>query len=215
MSLSELSIKAFLDQIDSKSPTPGGGSASALSAAIGVALVRMVGHLTIGRKRYEALNEETKTGFVSLFGEMEIIKNNLTLAIDKDTEAYNQVMAAYRLPKDDESQLFTRNKAIQKATVGAIEVPLGVAKEAYSFLLKVEPFIKYGNPNTLSDMGVGIMLVESAIEGAILNVKINLQGLEDRKLAIAYRDEVQEILEKTNILRDEILKSIHAKLALE
>ena len=214
MKLCELSINEFLDQIDSKSPTPGGGSASALAAAIGVALTRMVGHLTIGRKRFEALEQAVKDDFIGLFAEMETIKQRLVDAIDLDTEAYNAVMEAYKLPKDDESMINFRNQSIQKATIGAIEVPLNVAETAFSFLNKIGPFVRYGNPNTLSDMGVGVMMIESAIEGAILNVKINLSGLDDRGMAIGYQDRVQILLDQTNRLRDTILKSIHDKLQI-
>ncbi|NLZ61265.1 MAG: cyclodeaminase/cyclohydrolase family protein [Acholeplasmataceae bacterium] len=215
MKLSELTISKFLDKIDSKSPTPGGGSVSALAAAIGVALVRMVGHFTIGRKRFEALDESVKAEFICLFSEMESIKTQFIDAIDQDTEAYNEVMKAYKLPNDDQRTLEIRNKAIQEATIGAIEVPLDVAETAFAFLSRIAPLVSYGNPNTISDMGVGIMLVASAIEGAILNVKINLAGLEDRNLAINYQEKVHHILEQTNLLRDGLIKSIHETLKIE
>jgi formiminotetrahydrofolate cyclodeaminase len=215
MKLQELTVNEFISAVDSKSPTPGGGSVSALAATLGVALARMVGHLTIGRKRFEALDDSAKSHFTAIFNEMEIGKNQLMNAIDADTDAYNEVMAAFKLPKENEHQISFRNKAIQQATIKAIEVPLYVAKVAYSLLQKIEPIILYGNQNTISDMGVGVMMIESAIEGAILNVKINLSGLEDKELAHDYQNEDAGLLSEANQLRISILEGIHTRLNIE
>ncbi len=215
MKLTQMTLTDFVNEIDSKSPTPGGGSVSALAAAMGAALARMVGHLTIGRKRFLALGEATQSEFTTLFNEIALIKDRLLAAVDLDTAAYNGVMEAFRLPKETETEQNLRSAAIQEATVKAIEVPLAVAKESFGLLEKLGPLILHGNPNTLSDVGVGVMMLAGAIEGAALNVKINLAGLSNKQNARDYQHEVEVLLAKTILLRDTVLRDIHQQLRIE
>jgi len=215
MILSEMGLVQFVNEVDSKSPAPGGGSVSALAGALGAALFRMVGHLSIGKKKYEALDDQAKGQFTSVFIRMEALKTDLLTLIDKDTEAFNHVMDAFRMPKETEVEKVVRDANIQVATIEAIEIPFQVAQKAYSALEEASPVIKYGNPNTLSDVGVAVMMFGSAIEGAVLNIRINLSGLKDRDLALKFQKESEDILDKAMTIKRVILESIHESLKLK
>ncbi|MFA7045734.1 MAG: cyclodeaminase/cyclohydrolase family protein [Candidatus Izemoplasmatales bacterium] len=209
MGLTDLSLTAFLDEIDSNSPAPGGGSASALAGALAASLAKMVGALTIGKKKYETLAEECKLEFVSALQMMGEIKEDLHRAIDRDTEAFNQVMDAYKLPKSTEEEKAFRHQQIQKATLLAIASPEMIATAAQKGLKTMEIILKVGNRNTLSDMGVAVLLFSSALEGAILNIKINLPGLDDRPLAEAYTLKNESMLKEMEINKKRLLAEIH------
>lgn len=209
MGLTDLSLTAFLDEIDSNSPAPGGGSASALAGALAASLAKMVGALTIGKKKYETLAEECKLEFVSVLQMMGEIKEDLHRAIDRDTEAFNQVMDAYKLPKSTEEEKAFRHQQIQKATLLAIASPEMIATAAQKGLKTMEIILKVGNRNTLSDMGVAVLLFSSALEGAILNIKINLPGLDDRSLAEAYTLKNESMLKEMEINKKRLLAEIH------
>ncbi|MFA5066614.1 MAG: cyclodeaminase/cyclohydrolase family protein [Candidatus Izemoplasmatales bacterium] len=209
MGLTDLSLTAFLDEIDSNSPAPGGGSASALAGALAASLAKMVGALTIGKKKYETLAEECKLEFVSALQMMGEIKEDLHRAIDRDTEAFNQVMDAYKLPKSTEEEKAFRHQQIQKATLLAIASPEMIATAAQKGLKTMEIILKVGNKNTLSDMGVAVLLFSSALEGAILNIKINLPGLDDRSLAEAYTLKNESMLKEMEINKKRLLAEIH------
>jgi len=209
MGLTDLSLTAFLDEIDSNSPAPGGGSASALAGALAASLAKMVGALTIGKKKYETLAEECKQEFVSALQMMGEIKEDLHRAIDRDTEAFNQVMDAYKLPKSTEEEKAFRHQQIQKATLLAIASPEMIATAAQKGLKTMEIILKVGNKNTLSDMGVAVLLFSSALEGAILNIKINLPGLDDRPLAEAYTLKNESMLKEMEINKKRLLAEIH------
>jgi formiminotetrahydrofolate cyclodeaminase len=209
MGLTDLSLTAFLDEIDSNSPAPGGGSASALAGALAASLAKMVGALTIGKKKYETLAEERKLEFVSALQMMGEIKEDLHRAIDRDTEAFNQVMDAYKLPKSTEEEKAFRHQQIQKATLLAIASPEMIATAAQKGLKTMEIILKVGNKNTLSDMGVAVLLFSSALEGAILNIKINLPGLDDRPLAEAYTLKNESMLKEMEINKKRLLAEIH------
>ncbi|NLF48680.1 MAG: cyclodeaminase/cyclohydrolase family protein [Acholeplasmataceae bacterium] len=209
MGLTDLSLTAFLDEIDSNSPAPGGGSASALAGALAASLAKMVGALTIGKKKYETLAEECKLEFVSALQMMGEIKEDLHRAIDRDTEAFNQVMDAYKLPKSTEEEKAFRHQQIQKATLLAIASPEMIATAAQKGLKTMEIILKVGNKNTLSDMGVAVLLFSSALEGAILNIKINLPGLDDRPLAEAYTLKNESMLKEMEINKKRLLAEIH------
>ncbi|MDD5601577.1 MAG: cyclodeaminase/cyclohydrolase family protein [Candidatus Izemoplasmatales bacterium] len=209
MGLTDLSLTAFLDEIDSNSPAHGGGSASALAGALAASLVKMVGALTFGKKKYETLAEECKLEFVSVLQMMGEIKEDLHRAIDRDTEAFNQVMDAYKLPKSTEEEKAFRHQQIQKATLLAIASPEMIATAAQKGLKTMEIILKVGNKNTLSDMGVAVLLFSSALEGAILNIKINLPGLDDRPLAEAYTLKNESMLKEMEINKKRLLAEIH------
>lgn len=212
MGLTDLTVTSFLGEIDSPSPAPGGGSASALAGAIGCCLARMVGHLTMGKKKYEALGDEAKSTFLSAMVQMETLKQQLTSAVDRDTEAFNQVMRAFRMPKGTNEEKALRDQKIQEATLEAIHSPEDMANKAMNGLRLMDTVLRYGNGNTLSDIGVAVLLLSSAVEGAILNIKINLPGLADRDLAERYALHIGKQLKDMTVLKESLMTEIHDRL---
>lgn len=205
-------VQEFLDQVDSKSPAPGGGSVSAISALLGVGLARMVGHITIGRKAFKALDSNQQETFLSAFEELGLIQKQLSPLVDKDTEAFNAIMAAYTLPKDTEVQQAQRNEAIQQATIQAIDVPLLVASLSHQALQVMGPIEAYGNKNALSDVGVAVLELNTAVRGALMNVQINIAGLQDKDLQQMYQQQVIEIKRSSYDLVGSLLTSVDQRL---
>ncbi|OPJ56507.1 cyclodeaminase/cyclohydrolase family protein [Alkalithermobacter paradoxus] len=213
MNLVDLTIRNFSDEVDSSSPAPGGGSVSALASNLGVSLARMMGNLSFGKKKYEALEEDIKEEFKSRFDKLGQIRDEFLNLVDEDTKSFNEVMKAFKLPKETEEEKSLRKEAIQSATIGSIEVPLKTAKLSLESLKCMEYFIDYGNQNAVTDLGVGSLLVYTGLEGAILNVKINLSGLDDASLADKLRTECEQIMSEGKQIKDSLLEKVHNKLA--
>lgn len=199
MSFLHQTIEEFLAQVDSKSATPGGGSVSALSATLGISLARMMGQVTIGRKVFRNLPNEQQEEFMQAFEDLGILKEQVTPLIDKDSEAFNAIMNAYKLPKETEQERQQRNEAIQQATIGAIEVPIQVSTLAFQALELLPPMLAYGNKNASSDVKVAALELQTAILGGFLNVEINLSGLSDNTLIEHYQSQVDTLRTNTEI----------------
>ena len=212
MKLIDLNLVEFNNEIDSRSPAPGGGSVSALAGSIGVSLSRMVGHLTVGKKKFKALDEDIQNKFNRIEEEFIHIKAELTLLIDKDTEAFNLIMSGFKLPKETDEQKQYRKQRILEGTIEAIKVPFVVARLSLRALRNMDYILKYGNKNTLSDIGVSTLMLYTGLEGAILNVKINIPGLDDPKMSKMYSDSVAQMLEEGKTIKDTILNQIHNSL---
>jgi len=212
MKLIDCQVKEFLDAVDSKAPAPGGGSVSALVSALGVCLLRMVGHLTIGKKKYLALPENDQKAFMDEFERLENLRQQLEEEIDKDTIAFNKVMAAYKLSKETEEEIDIRKKAIEKATLEAIETPYQAAVTATSAFANMDILVRLGNKNAISDLGVAILLLASGIEGALFNVRINLPVLTDEKIRNKYTEECDKIQAYVNAQKTFYLGKIYDKL---
>ncbi|MBK7878970.1 MAG: glutamate formimidoyltransferase [Saprospiraceae bacterium] len=186
--LASLSLKKFAEETASDSPAPGGGSVSAYAATMGASLATMVANLTAHKKGYE-----DKLSYFSEIASkgMQLSKELLEL-VDEDTAAFNMIMEAFRLPKVTPEDKKARKKAIKKATIVAIEVPLKTIKLASLAMPLAKAMVENGNPNSISDAGVGALCLEAAIKGAALNVKINASGLEDQDLKKKYFEEADE-----------------------
>ncbi|MEK7248833.1 MAG: cyclodeaminase/cyclohydrolase family protein, partial [Bacteroidota bacterium] len=169
------SLNGFLDELASSSPAPGGGSVAALAGALGAALTSMVCNLTIGKKKYAGVEEDMK----KILKESEELRARFTLLIDQDADAFNKVMEAFSLPKDDESQQALRDAAITAATKEATMVPLEVMKHCIDALALAQNIAANGNKNSVSDAGVSALMLHAACESAALNVRINLNALSD------------------------------------
>jgi len=215
MKLIDLTVKDFIDEIDSKSPAPGGGSVAALVSTMGVALARMVGHLTIGKKKYLAYTPEIQMEFLDVQKELGLVKDTLASFVDKDTDAFNLIMKAYQMPKTNKEEIEKRNEKIQQGTIEAIAVPLEVASLSVAALHQFPFLIKYGNKQTISDLGVAIMTLAVGVEGACMNVLINLPGLNDNIAIKQYKNQVNDLLETVHALRDELLNLIYQILNIE
>ena len=187
--LSNLKITKFLEKTAEGTAVPGGGSIAALNAAISASLSEMVAHLTIGKKGYEAVEKEMKaiTATASKF------RKKLIKDIDKDATAYNAVMKAFKMPKNTEKQQNRRVKAIQAGLKNASLVPLGVARDALDIMDLIAKVIRKGNKNAVTDGAVAALTARAAILGALYNVKINLNFIEDHKFLKALTKEVKRI----------------------
>lgn len=176
-SLTDLTVKGLLDVTAGKDPVPGGGSISALSGSIAAALTEMVAGLTIGKKKYAEVEEQMK----QLVERVQQIRQQLILDIDRDSEAYNVVFAAFQMPKDTDEQKAARSAQIQEATKIAANVPMEVAHRVYSLLSDIEEVVSNGNQNAVTDGCVAMMSARNAIIGALFNVRINLTSIKDEQ----------------------------------
>ena len=212
MKLIDMSVADFTNEVDSNSPAPGGGSVSALASDIGVSLARMMAHLSFEKKKFEQLDEKTKEEFKARFDKLGEIRKELSTLVDKDTESFNEFMKAVKMPKETEEQNKLRAKAIQEATIFSIEVPYKTASLSLEALRLLDFLIKNGNQNAITDIGVGTLMLSAGMEGAILNVKVNLVQIKDKQIYDKYRDGCKEILSEGNEIKDNIISNIHKQL---
>ena len=185
MELKNLSITDFMAKTASMDPVPGGGSVSALCGALAGALAEMVTGLTIGRKKYADAEEEMR----QIAPRMAAAKDAFLDFIDKDAAAYDEVFAAFKMPKETDEEKAVRAEAIQKSTLHAAMVPLEVAKRAVAIMDDIHAVALRGNQNAVTDSCVAMMCARTATFGAILNVMINLQGLNDQDTVVRLTDE--------------------------
>ncbi|MEA3436257.1 MAG: cyclodeaminase/cyclohydrolase family protein [Thermodesulfobacteriota bacterium] len=189
MKLADLSIKEFLAKTASDSPVPGGGSVAALSAAIAAGLAEMVANLTIGKKGYEATEEQMK----DIAKNAVNYRNKLIKYIDRDSDAYNDVLSAFKLSKGNEQEQNIRKQTIQKALKNASMVPLEVAKDAFKIIELAEEVVKHGNKNAVTDGAVAVMMARTAVLSALYNVKINLSSIKDMDFVDKIRKDVTSL----------------------
>lgn len=209
--LTKKTVSAFLDELASSSPAPGGGSVAALSGALGAALTTMVCNLTIGKKKYAEVEAEMKT----VREAAENLRMKFTELIDKDTLAFNKVMEAYSLPKDNDDQKALRTVAINEATKEATLVPLEVMKHCIDAIALAQQVAAMGNVNSVSDAGVSALMLHAACEGAALNVRINLNSLSDTDFVGWKDDEVESLLKTSKMMLQETMEMVDSKLKVE
>ncbi len=177
--LVDLTCTAFADETASESPAPGGGSISAYMGALGAALAAMVANLSSHKAGWDDRWEEFSDWAVKA----QQIKEDLLALVDEDTESFNRVMAAFGLPKGTDEEKAARSAAIQEATRYATEVPFRTMQRAFDAFEVIRAMAEVGNPNSVTDAGVGALCARSAVIGAFLNVKINAAGLKDKEFA--------------------------------
>jgi formiminotetrahydrofolate cyclodeaminase len=199
--LTDLKISDFLEQTASGTPVPGGGSVSALSAALGAGLAEMVANLTVGKKGYEAVEGEMQ----DISEAARNLRQKLTAAVEKDSSAYNAVLAAFKLPKTTDEEAKQRSQAIQEAMKNAALVPMGVAFDALEVMDLAERVIRSGNRNAVSDGAVGVMMARTAVLGAIFNVKINLASVKDKGFVEEMMREAEKMESRVREREKEIL----------
>jgi len=207
--LVDLTIREFADETASESPAPGGGSISAYMAALGASLGTMVANLSANKRGWD-----DKIGFFSQQAETgQALKDKLLKLVDEDTHAFNQIIEAVRLPKGTEAEKKARKDAMNKATKNAINVPFSIMEtglECYDFL---EIMAKDGNPNSISDAGVGALACRAGIHGAFLNVQINCAGFEDEKFVKKMIDSGNKILEQSDKYCTKILRIVEKEIS--
>lgn len=198
----------FLDKLASRSPEPGGGSVSALVAALGAALVSMVANLTLGKEKYADVQDQVEELLIS----SEKLRADLQGLIQKDTEVYADVSAAFKLPRESEEEKVERAARIQDALKLATEVPFEIAEKCLEVARLSETSAVIGNVGAVSDAGVAVLLAEAAAQSAALNVKINVNSIEDREFSDSRWDRIGEILDETAVLRERVVKMTYEKL---
>ncbi|HHP7235560.1 MAG TPA: cyclodeaminase/cyclohydrolase family protein [Desulfobacterales bacterium] len=174
----DLSLRAYLEKTSAGEAVPGGGSVSALAGALGSVLAGMVAGLTAGRKEFESVEKEMQETAANAANLME----RCLKLVDRDPEAYRKVMAAFKLPRQTDSEKADRRRAVQVAMETAARVPLEVAELALEILELTDRVVRRGNPNAVTDGAVGALMARSAGLGAIYNVRINLKSLKDPDL---------------------------------
>jgi glutamate formiminotransferase/formiminotetrahydrofolate cyclodeaminase len=189
---SETEEPGFLDQLASAAPTPGGGSAAAYASASAAALVAMVARTTTGKKKYADVQDK----MWGLIDQAEALRAQLTEGVKKDSEAFDAVMAAFKLPKNTEEEIAARNTAIQKATLSATEVPLQSAKNSLSVMELALEAATYGNLNAISDAGAAFNIAKAGLTAAGLNVRINVPGLENQKVQEDFLTQINQLENK-------------------
>lgn len=202
--LGEKSIKDFLKETSSNSPVPGGGSIAALSGGIASALAEMVANLTVGKKGYEDVEKEME----EIIKELSKKREEFIIDIDKDAEAFNKVMEAFKLPKDNDEEKKLRKDAIQNSFKHAAIVPLEVAKKAYSLLEEIEVVVEKGNKNAITDGAVAAMMARTAVLSALYNVKINLGSIKDEEFVKELNSQVCELEIKVREVENNILQKV-------
>lgn len=206
--LTELKIDQFLQELASSSPAPGGGSVAALSGSLGAALVAMVCRLTVDKPKYADVSEELR----GILSEAEQLRQRLEDLVELDTEAFNGVMAAFRLPKETEDQRHQRSSAIQEATRRATEVPLEVLSVSARVLELSQVVAAKGNVNSVSDAGVAAEMARAGARGAALNVQINLGGLKDESFVADTQERMSVITNRIITLYNSLMKMVDDKL---
>ena len=187
--LLDMTLLAFAEETASESPAPGGGSVAAYASTMGVALATMVANLSAHKRGWD----ERWAAFSKVAERGVQLQVQLAALVDADTAAFNQIMEAYGLPKATEDQKKVRHQAIQDATRHAIEIPMQVARLSMQAMEVASEMASIGNPNSITDAGVGAMAIRTGVKGAILNARVNLADLEDVDFAKRVRIECQEL----------------------
>ncbi|MDF2522214.1 MAG: Formiminotransferase-cyclodeaminase [Clostridia bacterium] len=210
--LMDMTLRKYSDVLASNEPAPGGGSTAALSGLMGASLTMMVVNLSVGKKSYEALEEEIKQRFMKDSGKVQRLKEELTALVDEDTEAFNKFMEAMKLPKDTEEQKKVREEKMQQASIYALQIPLKTAEKCLEILRNQETIASYGNKNAVSDVGVGALMALAGLEGALLNVKINLPGINDENIKNDALKRYTSISEEGAKLQKNILEIVNKRI---
>ncbi len=204
MELVDLTVKEFVQILGSNEPAPGGGSAAALSATMGISLTKMVCELTLGKKKYVEYEDDIKL----VFDETVSLQKKLLIAIDEDTEAFNAVAAVFSMPKETDTEKKARRVAMQTALQGAAESPFNMMKLMVIGLEVTKRAIGKSNTNAASDLGVAALNLKAGLQGAWLNVLINLSSIKDEEFVTQHRFEGEKLLAKGRLLADEIYMEI-------
>ncbi len=176
-SVFEQSLRDFINASASSSPTPGGGSVSAVVGCLGLAMTTMVCNLTLGKEKYASVDTDIK----NIINNASDLLKKLELLVDADIEAFGEVMGAYRLPKTSEKEQALREEALQKALKGATDTPMDIARACLEGLKITGRLSSIGSKMVISDAGVAVLLTEAALAGVLLNVDINISLIRDRE----------------------------------
>lgn len=208
MKLADLTLTAFVDTTASDAPAPGGGSVAALEGALGTALTAMVCALTQGKKKYAEHAEFT----AEVGKKADALKAQYVDVIDRDTEAFNAVSAVFAMPKGTDEEKAARSAAMQEALKGCTKTPFEMMELAVAALELTDSIVGRSNDSAASDLGCAALSLKAAVQGAWLNVLINIGGLKDQTFADQYRKDGEALLAKALPLADSIYEKILASL---
>ncbi len=205
----KISIESFLDELASSKATPGGGSAAAIIGATGAALVSMVCNVTMGKKSHVDAIPQLQ----AVLAEAEALRAALTGAVDEDIQAFDSLMAAYRLPKASDPEKAARTAAIQRALRGATEAPLHCARTSLEVIKLSRRAAEASHVGVISDAGVGVVAAQAALRSAALNVYINAPMLEDRDFAAQASSEIEQMVATGDREGDAVFALVRSKLS--
>ncbi|MGI6075576.1 MAG: cyclodeaminase/cyclohydrolase family protein [Pyramidobacter sp.] len=208
MKITSQSCADFVAVLATKAPVPGGGGASALCGAIGTALGNMVGSLTVGKKKYAAVEEEIK----EYQSRCDALQKDFLALVEKDAEVFAPLAAAYGMPKDTEEQRAEKDRVMESALKAASEAPLQIMRKCGEAIELLEQFAAKGSKIAVSDAGVGAALCKAALQGAALNVYINTRMMKDTKRAAETNSQADALLQKYGALADKIYSSVSGRL---
>ena len=198
----------FIDALASSRPVPGGGGASALVGSVGMALGSMVGNLTVGKKKYADVEEDIKV----LLQESEALINRLNTLVKEDAEVFEPLSKAYGLPSGTEEEKAEKERVLQEVLVKATQVPMEIAENCLTAIKLLEQYAKKGSRIVISDAGVGAIFCKSALQGAKLNVLINLKLMKDAELKAKYSEQIKAVETEGLRLADEVYEYVEGLL---
>lgn len=198
----------FIEALASKAPTPAGGGASAYAGALASALASMVGNLTVGKKKYAAVEERVQAELLAL----EATRLRLLELIDGDAAAFAPLAAAYGMARDTDEAAAAQRAALQVALVDACEVPLEIMRQCVQVIESCVFMAKHGSVLALSDAGAAVMLAKAALLSASLNVRINIGSMADKARAKAYRDQMEDLIAAGGTLADDVYAGVVERL---
>lgn len=198
----------FIGELASKAPTPGGGGACAYCGALASALASMVGNLTVGKKKYAAVEDQ----MVEALGHLEVCRGRLIELIDKDAEAFAPLAAAYRMPNGSTDEQRVKNAAMQDALGAACLIPLAIMEECATIIDVCVFMAENGSRLAVSDAGVAVLFAKAALQGASLNILINLGSMDDAEMADSYRDKTESLLKVYGAKADDAFAFVMAEV---
>ena len=208
MAFRDQTIEAFIQELSSKAPIPGGGGASALVGALSASLTHMVGALTVGKPKYAAVEAEMQ----ELLNDTEALANRFLALMDEDAEAFEPLAQAYRLPKETDEEKANKAILMEDALKSAVQPPLEIMETCAKALPLIALCAEKGSVVAVSDAGVAASLCRAALEGASLNVFINTQGMQDKAYAESFNSRAKELLVKAGAEAEALFRSVYAKL---
>ncbi len=207
--LVDMTVEGFANETASESPAPGGGSISAYVGALGVSLGTMVANLSAHKRGWDDRWEE----FSEVAARGQKFKDELLRLVDEDTNAFNKIMDAFGLPKKTDEEKAARARAIEEASKYAMEVPFKVMQTSYESINVMRAMAENGNPNSVSDAGVGALCALTAVEGAYLNVKINAAGIKDTEFTASLLKKAEQVMNQTRECRNAIMEVVEQKIS--
>lgn len=202
-------LRSFLEDTASKTPTPGGGSVAALVGSLGAALLCMVGNFTLGKPKFEKVERDIR----EILKEADKLKEELSGLIQKDIEVYARFSQTSRMPRDTSELREKRRQALQIALKNATQVPLTTAKLTLRLLELAQLLLSKGNPSLITDVGVGALLADAALQSAALNVQINLGYIKDEEFRKRTSSVLSSMLSQGQEIKDKVIKGVRDALA--